>query len=147
MQRFKPNDASLSGNSFPIVASLRKLISYYCVTRISWLQKWMVIVACHFWCIKLRRIHDMAETSLVARDGNGNRNSSPTLLFSVFGHRGYHVYQRIWTPHVGEKATTVRKPGNEHDRSASNAVKQYASKYCWISIRDCYTLYKYLLHY
>ena len=32
--------------------------------------------------------------------------------------RGYHVYQRIWTPHVGEKATTVREPGNEHDRFA-----------------------------
>ena len=37
--------------------------------------------------------------------------------FSVSGViRGYHVYQIIWTPHVGEKATTVRKPGNEHDR-------------------------------
>ena len=32
--------------------------------------------------------------------------------------RGYHVYQRIWTPHVGEKATTVREPGNKHDRFA-----------------------------
>ena len=31
-------------------------------------------------------------------------------------YRGYHVYQRIWTPHVGEKATTVRESGNEHDR-------------------------------
>ena len=29
--------------------------------------------------------------------------------------QGYHVYQRIWTPHVGEKPTTVREPGNEHD--------------------------------
>ena len=26
------------------------------------------------------------------------------------------MYQKIWTPHVGEKATTVRKSGNEHDR-------------------------------
>ena len=34
------------------------------------------------------------------------------------------MYQRIWTPHVGEKATTVREPGNEHDRSASNAVME-----------------------
>ena len=25
------------------------------------------------------------------------------------------MYQRKWTPHVGEKATTVREPGNEHD--------------------------------
>ena len=24
------------------------------------------------------------------------------------------MYQRIWTPHVGEKATTVREPENEH---------------------------------
>ena len=28
----------------------------------------------------------MADTSLVVRDGNGNRNSSPTFLFSVCGH-------------------------------------------------------------
>ena len=28
----------------------------------------------------------MAETSLVLRDGNGNCNSSPTFLFSVWGH-------------------------------------------------------------
>ena len=26
------------------------------------------------------------------------------------------MYQRNWTPHVGKKATTVREPGNEHDR-------------------------------
>ena len=28
----------------------------------------------------------MAETLLVVRDGNGNRNSSPTFLFSICGH-------------------------------------------------------------
>ena len=28
------------------------------------------------------------------------------------------MYQRIWTPHVGEKATMVRELGNEHDRFA-----------------------------
>ena len=41
---------------------------------------WTVIVACHRWCVKLRHIRDMAETSLVVRDGNsnGNRNSSRT---------------------------------------------------------------------
>ena len=50
----------------------------------------------------------MAKTSLVVRDGNGNGNSSPTFVFSII--QGYHVYQRIWTPHVGEKA------GNEHNR-------------------------------
>ena len=39
--------------------------------------------------------------------------------FSVPGIiRRYHVYQRIWTPHVGEMATTAREPGNEHNRYA-----------------------------
>ena len=37
-------------------------------------------------CIKLRHIRDMAETSLVARDGNDNRNSSPWFFFRVCGH-------------------------------------------------------------
>ena len=32
--------------------------------------------------------------------------------------QGYHMYQKIWTPHVGEKVTTVRKSGNEHDQFA-----------------------------
>ena len=32
--------------------------------------------------------------------------------------RGYHVYQRIWTRHVGEKVTTVRKSGNKNDQFA-----------------------------
>ena len=42
------------------------------------------------------------------------------------------MYQRIWTPHVyvGEKPTTVREPGNEHDRSASSPVMQ--SKYAMV---------------
>ena len=81
MQHFKTvvsNDALLSGNSFPIVAS-RGL-------SISWLQKWMVIVACHHWCIKLRHIRDMPETLLVVRDGNGNCNSSLTFLFTIWDH-------------------------------------------------------------
>ena len=38
--------------------------------------------------------------------------------------QGYQVYQRMWAPYVGEKATTVNEPGNEHDQSASNAVMQ-----------------------
>ena len=39
-----------------------------------------------------------------------------TATHSVPGMiRGYHVHQRIWTPHVGEKAMTVREPGNSHD--------------------------------
>ena len=28
----------------------------------------------------------MAETSLVVRDGNGNRNGSPTFVFGIWGH-------------------------------------------------------------
>jgi len=41
------------------------------------------------------------------------------MEFSVPGIiRGYHVYQRIWTPFIGERATTVREPDNEHDRYA-----------------------------
>ena len=76
----------LQTGNFQWCVTFRKLISYCCVTWISWLQKWMVIVACYRWCIKLRHIHDMAETSLVVRDGNGNRSSSPTFLFSVLGH-------------------------------------------------------------
>ena len=77
MQHFKPvisNDASLS----------REIITYGCITQISWLQKWTVIIACHRWCIKLRP--DVAKTLLVVRDGNRNRNSSSTFLFSVWAH-------------------------------------------------------------
>ena len=94
MQHFKlviSNDASLSG----------EIITYGCVTQISCLLKWTVIVACHRWCIKLRHICDMAETSLVVRDGNRNRNSTPTFIFSIWGH------PKI--PHISE-------PGNEHNR-------------------------------
>ena len=79
MQHFKlviSNDASLSG----------KIISYCCITQINWLQKWTVIVACHHLFIKLRHICDIAETSLVARDNNSNHNSTPTFLFSIWGH-------------------------------------------------------------
>lgn len=32
--------------------------------------------------------------------------------------RGYHVYQRIWNPEVGEVAVAVRDIGNGHDRYA-----------------------------
>ena len=60
----------------------------------------------------------MAEASLVVRDGNGNgnRNSSPTFLFSIWDHLRIPRVSKNMTPHVGEKATIVRGPGNEHDR-------------------------------
>ena len=32
--------------------------------------------------------------------------------------RGYHVYQHIWTPVVGETYSCTRKPGNEQDYHA-----------------------------
>ena len=34
------------------------------------------------------------------------------------------MYQRIWTPHVGEKATTIREPGNEHDQFAVAVLEE-----------------------
>jgi len=55
----------------------------------------------------------MALTSAMVR--NGNHNSSLSVASVI---RGYHMYQRIWMPTVGEKATTVRELGNEHDRCA-----------------------------
>ena len=68
----------------------------------------------------------MAKTSLIVRDGN--RDSDPTFLFSIWGHpRIPRVSKDMDGSCRREKATTVREPGNEHDRSASNAVMQ--SKY------------------
>ncbi len=32
--------------------------------------------------------------------------------------RGYHVYKRIWTPFIGEMATTTIENANPHDRYA-----------------------------
>ena len=62
----------------------------------------------------------MAEASLVVRDGNDNRNrnSSPTFFFSIWGHPRIPCVSKNMTPHVGEKATIVRRPGNEHNRFA-----------------------------
>ena len=63
-----------------------------------------------------------AKASLVMRDGKGNHYSSPTFLFIVGVIQGYHTYQRIGTPHVGEK-TMVRESGNEHNRFAVLVLK------------------------
>ena len=81
----RQNTTFQTGN-FQWCVTLRKLISYCCITQISWLQTWTVIVACHRWCIKPRYIPDMVETFLVLRDSNGNRNSSPMFFFSVWHH-------------------------------------------------------------
>ena len=64
----------------------------------------------------------MAETSLVVRHGDGNRNCSPTFLFGVWGS-SEDTTCTIWTPHVGEKAATVREPGNKYDRFAVAALE------------------------
>lgn len=36
--------------------------------------------------------------------------------------RGYHVYQRIWSPTIGEKLTTAREPDNIHDKHAVSVL-------------------------
>ena len=105
VQHFKlviSDDASLTGNSFPIVGSHglagSKVDGHHCLSQLMYKAKAMAIT------------------------------TAVPCSFSASGIiRGYHVYQRIWTPHVGEKATKVREPGNEHDRSTSNAAMQ--SKY------------------
>ena len=90
------------------------------VTQISWLQKWTVIAACHHWCIKLRHIHDMAETSLVMRDGNGNQNSSPTFLCSAWGH--------LRIPHVSKNmGTSYRRKSNNGKRTRKQTQLIYSS--------------------
>ena len=48
-------------------------------------------------------------TCTVATTGAMSSFSVPGIICE------YHVCQRIWAPFVGEKATTAREPGNEHD--------------------------------
>ena len=62
----------------------------------------------------------MAKASLVVRDGNDNRNrnSSPISFFSIWAHLRIPRVSKNMTPHVGDKTTIVRRPGNEHDRFA-----------------------------
>ena len=38
--------------------------------------------------------------------------------------RGYHVYQRIWTPVIGEILETVREPDNKHDKYAMAVLEE-----------------------
>ena len=37
--------------------------------------------------------------------------------------RGYHVYQSIWTPTIGETLICKREGGNAHDRCAVGCYK------------------------
>ena len=101
-------NATFQTGNFQWCVTHWKLIFYCCVTRISWLQKWTVIVACHSWCIKLRHICNMAETLLVEM-AMATTTAVPRSFSASGLIRGYHVYQKIWTPHVGDKATTVTK--------------------------------------
>ena len=54
-------------------------------------------------CFPLQTTRTMATTEEM------NSFSVPGII------RRYHVYQRIWTPFVWEKATIAREPGNQHD--------------------------------
>ena len=38
--------------------------------------------------------------------------------------RGYHVYQRIWTPVIGEILETVRERDNKHDKYAVAVLEE-----------------------
>ena len=58
--------------------------------------------------IAVSRFH-LQTTRTMATTEEMNSFSVPGIIC------GYHVYQRIWTPFVGEKATTAREPGNQHD--------------------------------
>ena len=59
--------------------------------------------------------------------------------------RGYHVYQRIWYPVVGDIAITVREEGNVHDRHAIAILEdtcccvghlpQHISKECYYFLK------------
>ena len=73
-------NATFQTSNFQWCVTLKKLISYCCVTitQISWLRKWMVIIACHRWYIKLRHIHDMAETSLEKKQQRYKRTRKRT---------------------------------------------------------------------
>ena len=41
-------------------------------------------------------------------------STTPTFSVPCFV-RGYHVYQRIWSPTVGDILITAREPDNAHD--------------------------------
>ena len=54
----------------------------------------------------------VASLTFVTLGGSMDSFSVPEII------HGYHVYQQLRTPHVGEKATTAGEPGNEHERYA-----------------------------
>ena len=42
--------------------------------------------------------------------------------------RGYHVYQSVWTPVIGEELICRREVGNAHDRYAVGIYKQDSNR-------------------
>ncbi len=50
--------------------------------------------------------------------------------------RGYHVYQRIWNPFVGEVAVAVREEGDVHDRYAVAILESDTCSW-FSSLRPC----------
>ena len=68
--------------------------------------------------MKLRHAPDVAETSLVVRDGNGNRNSSSTFLFSVWDH--------LRIPLVSKNMdTSCRRKSNNAKRTTKRKDDQF----------------------
>ena len=110
-------NATFQTGNFQWCVTLWELIFYCCVTRISWLQMWTVIVTCHRWCVKLRHIRDMTETWLVVRDGIDIWQRQPQqqshVRFQCLGSFEDTTYIKEYGRLVGEKPTTVRVPGND----------------------------------
>ena len=52
------------------------------------------------------------------------RQEKDTDLLFRAACEGIRCVQRIWSPHIGEKATTVREPDNECDRYAVAVLEQ-----------------------
>ena len=57
-----------------------------------------------------------ARKAMASSSGDGGSSRSFRVESFI---RGYHVYQRIWNPEVGEVAVAVLEDGNTHDRYAT----------------------------
>ena len=108
-----------------------ELISYCC----NWLQKWTVIIACHRWCIKLRHVVLYGQHIVGSERWQRQPQQQSHLPFQHLGS------SRIWTPHVGEKATMVREPGNEQDWFIFLMLHH---SLCCLNFYSCVTSHKYL---
>ena len=69
-----------------------------------------------------------ASSKKTMASGSGDSRSSRSESFI----RGYHVYQRIWNPELGEVAVTVLEDDNTHDRYAVTKVRNLRiSSHCF----------------